>query len=151
MGCCGHSRGKYSPSLQQLKGEGLICSSQPFWSLTVHFIHQISFEAGLEGLAFPPSWAWDALGGLQLITLISSCRWWWLVMDKPWGLCLGPGQAAQTLLVSNLGNETPWGCLGMRETEKHLCIPVLHRAGMSLGRSLAWEERMDPEQDYLQS
>lgn len=47
------------PSLQQLTGEGLICCFQPLWSLTVHFINQIPFEEGLEGLAFPPSWAWD--------------------------------------------------------------------------------------------
>lgn len=56
--------GSISSSLQQLKGKGLICYFQPFWSLTVRFINQIPFEAGLEGLAFPVSWAWDALGRL---------------------------------------------------------------------------------------
>lgn len=50
------------------------------WSLTVHFIHQVSFEAGLEGFAFPPSWVWDALGHLPPHYLDQSCRgdcWWW--------------------------------------------------------------------------
>lgn len=63
-GCCGDSRGKHL--LLSAIAEGQRFDLLFFWSLTVHFINWISLRAGLEGLAFPPSWAqhWDALGGL---------------------------------------------------------------------------------------
>lgn len=51
-----------------------------FWSLTVHVINQISFEAGLEGLAFPPSWAgmpWSSPTSLPWSVATDSDGWWW--------------------------------------------------------------------------
>lgn len=127
--------GNISSCLKQLKGGGLICYFQPLWRLAVHFINPVSFEAGLGGLAFPPSWAWDALAGFPPHYPDEQLQ---RVMDKPPGLCWGSRQAAQTLLGLKLGNSPPWGCLGMSETVKRLSILPAREGRMNPARDRHW-------------
>lgn len=124
---------------------------KPFWSLTVHFINQVSLRAGLEGLAFPPSWAWhwDALGGLpphyfdqQLQPVIAGDG------QTLWALFgLMSGCSNPSGLESQEGNSL--GILGNawdRQMSLHPCAALLGSLPVK-GKSLAWRERMDPAMD----